>query len=72
MFSKTLLKAVDDNELSSAIGSAVVLKNFIRLRGAELYHAVPEIVQDALAVSLKRTSEDFKRTSNIPKRVFST
>lgn len=49
--SKTLLTAVDDKEKSSAIGSAVVLRNFIKLRGAELFHAVPEIVQDSLAVS---------------------
>lgn len=46
------MTAVDDKEKSSAIGSAVVLRNFIRIRGAELFHAVPEIVQDSLAVSL--------------------
>lgn len=55
--SKTLLKAVDDNEMSSAIGSAVVLKNFIKLRGAELFHAVPELVHDSLAVSSSRFSK---------------
>lgn len=43
--------AVDDKEKSSAIGSAVVLRNFIKIRGAEMFHAVPEIVQDSLAVS---------------------
>lgn len=49
-FSKTLLKALDDTEQSSAIGSAVVLKNFIRLKGSDLLHAVPELVQDSLVV----------------------
>lgn len=50
-YSKTLLKALDDIEQSSAVGSAVVLKNFIRLKGSELFHAIPELVHDSLAVS---------------------
>lgn len=49
-FSKILLKAMDDTEESSAVGSAIVLKNFIRLKGSELFHAVPELVQDSLLV----------------------
>ena len=48
--SKTLLKGLDDTEEISAVGSAVVLKNFIRLKGSELFHAIPELVQDSLAV----------------------
>lgn len=49
-FSKILLKALDDTEESSAVGSAIVLKHFIRLKGSELFHAVPELVQDSLLV----------------------
>lgn len=49
--SKTLLMALDDTEESSAVGSAIVLKNFIRLKGSELFHAVPELVQDSLLVT---------------------
>lgn len=52
-FSKILLKALDDTEESSAVGSAIVLKNFIRLKGSELFHAVPELVQDSLLVQTK-------------------
>lgn len=43
-----MLNAIDDTEQSSAIGSAVVLKNFIRLKGSELFHAVPELIQESL------------------------
>lgn len=50
VFSKILLKALDDTEESSAVGSAIVLKNFIRLKGSELFHAVPELVQESLLV----------------------
>lgn len=46
--SKTLLYALDDSELSSAIGAAIVLKNFIRLKGGELFHAVPELIKESL------------------------
>lgn len=42
---------MDDTEPSAAIGSSVVMKNFIKLKGSELFHAVPEIVHDSLAVS---------------------
>lgn len=42
------MSALDDTEQSSAIGSAVVLKNFIRMKGGELFHAVPELVQESL------------------------
>lgn len=42
------MNALDDTEQSSAIGSAVVLKIFIRLKGGELFHAVPELVQESL------------------------
>lgn len=52
--SKTLLKALEDTEQSSAVGSAVVLKNFIRMRGSELFHAVPELVRESLTVSETR------------------
>lgn len=46
--SKTLLSALDDTEQSSAIGSAVVLKNFVQLRGAEMFHTVPELIKESL------------------------
>lgn len=42
------MNALDDTEQSSAIGSTVVLKNFIRMKGGELFHAVPELVQASL------------------------
>lgn len=54
--SKILLKALDDTEESSAVGSAIVLKNFIRLKGSELFHAVPELVHDSLLASVYRNS----------------
>lgn len=46
--SKTLLNALDDSEQSSAVGAAIVLKNFIRLKGSELFHAVPELIKESL------------------------
>lgn len=39
---------MDDSELSSAVGAAIVLKNFIRLKGGELFHAVPELIKEAM------------------------
>lgn len=48
MFSKTLLGALDDTEQSSAIGSSIVLRNFIQSRGAEMFHAVPELIKESL------------------------
>lgn len=46
--SKALLNALDDYELSSAMGAAIVLKNFIRIKGGELFHAVPELIKESL------------------------
>lgn len=39
---------MDDSEQSSAVGAAIVLKNFIRLKGGELFHAVPELIKESL------------------------
>lgn len=39
---------MEDTELSSAVGAAIVLKNFIRLKGGELFHAVPELIKESL------------------------
>lgn len=49
-FAKTLLNCLHDTEESSAIGASVVLKFFMQLKGAELFHSIPEYVKDALAV----------------------
>lgn len=39
---------MDDPEPSSAFGAAIILKNFVQLKGAEMFHAVPELVKDCL------------------------
>lgn len=39
---------MDDSEQSSAVGAAIILKNFIRLKGGELFHAVPELIRESL------------------------
>lgn len=49
-FSKTLLNGLDDPEQSSAIGAAIILKNFVQYKGAEMFHAVPELVKESLNV----------------------
>lgn len=49
--SKSLLYCLNDTEQSSAIGSSVVLKFFIQIKGSELFHAIPEFVKEALHVS---------------------
>lgn len=49
-FAKTLLHCLQDTEESSAIGASVVLKFFMQLKGAELFHSIPEYVKDALTV----------------------
>lgn len=51
-FAKTLLHCLHDTEESSAIGASVVLKFFMQLKGAELFHSIPEYVKDALAVRM--------------------
>lgn len=51
-FAKTLLFCLHDTEESSAIGASVVLKFFMQLKGAELFHSIPEYVKDALTVRL--------------------
>lgn len=50
-FSKSLLYTLNDIERSSAIGSSVVLKFFVQIKGAELFHAIPEFIKEALHVS---------------------
>lgn len=52
-FAKTLLHCLHDREESSAIGASVVLKFFMQLKGAELFHSIPEYVKDALIVSFE-------------------
>lgn len=46
--SKTLLQSLRDPEQSSTIGASVVLKFFIQQKGAELFHAIPDLVKDSL------------------------
>lgn len=48
--SKTLLYSLNDPEQSSSIGASVVLKFFIQNKGSDLFHAVPELVKEALHV----------------------
>ncbi|KAJ6639089.1 Maestro heat-like repeat-containing protein family member 1 [Pseudolycoriella hygida] len=47
-FAKTLLYCLHDTEESSAIGASVVLKFFMQIKGAELFHSIPEYVKDSL------------------------
>lgn len=42
---------LQDNELTSAIGSSVVLKVFIQEKGSELFHCIPELVNESFLVS---------------------
>lgn len=50
-FSKCLLYSLNDPEQSSAIGASVVLKFFMQVKGAEMFHAIPELVKECLYVS---------------------
>lgn len=47
-FSKCLLYSLNDPEQSSAIGASVVLKFFMQVKGAEMYHAIPELIKECL------------------------
>ncbi|XP_055586615.1 maestro heat-like repeat-containing protein family member 1 [Uranotaenia lowii] len=47
-FSKCLLYSLNDPEQSSAIGASVVLKHFMQIKGAEMFHAIPELVKECL------------------------
>lgn len=47
-FSKCLLYSLNDPEQSSAIGASVVLKFFMQVKGAEMFHAIPELVKECL------------------------
>ncbi|XP_055615310.1 maestro heat-like repeat-containing protein family member 1 isoform X2 [Toxorhynchites rutilus septentrionalis] len=47
-FSKCLLYSLNDPEQSSAIGASVVLKFFMQIKGAEMFHAIPELVKECL------------------------
>lgn len=51
-FSKCLLYSLNDPEQSSAIGASVVLKFFMQVKGAEMYHAIPELIKECLHVSV--------------------
>lgn len=54
IFSKTLLGGLQDNELTSAIGSSVVLKFFVQEKGSELFHCIPELVSESFLVSFTK------------------
>lgn len=47
-FSKCLLYSLNDPEQSSAIGASVVLKFFMQVKGAEMFHAIPELIKECL------------------------
>ncbi|KAH8397492.1 hypothetical protein KR222_008299, partial [Zaprionus bogoriensis] len=47
-FCKMLLHSLRDPEQSSTIGASVVLKFFIQQKGADLFHAIPDLVNDSL------------------------
>ncbi|XP_052871760.1 maestro heat-like repeat-containing protein family member 1 [Anopheles cruzii] len=47
-FCKCLLGSINDPEQSSVIGASHVLKLFMHVKGAEMYHAIPELIKDCL------------------------
>ncbi|ETN63752.1 hypothetical protein AND_004522 [Anopheles darlingi] len=47
-FSKCLLGSVADPEQSSVIGASHVLKLFMHVKGADMFHAIPELVKECL------------------------
>ncbi|XP_058812220.1 maestro heat-like repeat-containing protein family member 1 [Topomyia yanbarensis] len=47
-FSKCLLYSLNDSEQSSIIGASVVLKFFTQIKGAEMFHAIPDLVKECL------------------------
>lgn len=46
--SKSLLYTLNDVEQCSAIGSSLVLRFFVQIKGGEMFHAIGELVRDAL------------------------
>lgn len=50
-FCSTLVSCVNDPEQSSAIGAAIVLKFFVRIKGQVFFHNVTAFVQECLGVS---------------------
>lgn len=49
-FSKTLMYCIKDPEASSGIGASIVLKFFMQLKGSEMFHAIPDLIKEALFV----------------------
>ncbi|XP_058442811.1 maestro heat-like repeat-containing protein family member 1 [Malaya genurostris] len=47
-FTKCLLYSLNDTEQSSVIGASVVLKFFVQIKGAEMFHAIPDLVKECL------------------------
>lgn len=49
-FSKTLMYCIKDPEPSSAIGASIVLKFFVQIKGADMFHAIPDLIKESLFV----------------------
>lgn len=47
-YSKSLLCTLNDVEQSSAIGSSLVLRSFVQIKGGEMFHVIPDLVTEAL------------------------
>lgn len=45
-FSKTLLYNINDSDSNASAGAALVLNYFVQLKGAEMFHAIPDLVKD--------------------------
>lgn len=46
-FSKALLYNLNDSDGSASAGSALVLNFFIKIKGSEIFHAIPDLVKDS-------------------------
>jgi hypothetical protein len=46
-FSKALLYNLNDTDVSASAGAALVLNFFIKIKGSEIFHAIPDLVKDS-------------------------
>lgn len=46
-FSKALLYNLNDYDSNASAGSALVLNFFIKIKGSEIFHAIPDLVKDS-------------------------
>lgn len=50
-FCSTLVLCVDDTEQSSAVGATILLTNFVKIKGQQIFHNLTSFVDECLTVS---------------------